>query len=444
MATDDGWKDDNEIPLDIHILFIEGYCQAPWMETSFVNCPPVIGDTRPFSCHSTFRVWCTDPSELGTNEVQPDAFGVKRAQDEIRSGKYHAIVVMDYSNMEERNEFESAFGNLLQEFVAAGGVVAFTSSEGLPVTTTQKYFDTDWTVSNYYRTTWFPCLMDNERNVNYSFGNGNLSRRIIKEFSCKGMSLRVPKHERCFGVTENSTTQSMVPHMSGRDVSKESEDDNYDVIIAMHDYGKGVIAYFGDVNAEHETIWLVAAFVESRSPKLPIDCFSRIDDQAFSEILQLKEEGNASFKNGSLDEAMTSYDAALDKFGKKLGTNGPQRDCYVALLSNASLIQYKKGNYRRSEEYATKVLDIEWGHEKCSYRRAMARFKISQGSEGGDLILLRKAKRDVLNAGRTPPSTLQATQKLLQQIGNEIKRLETKERRQFSTGFQSALSGKLG
>lgn len=113
-------------------------------------------------------------------------------------------------------------------------------------------------------------MKDNEKNINYSFGNGNLSRRIIKEFSCKGTTLRVPKHERCFGVTENSKTQSMVPFMSGKDVSKESEDDNYDVIIAMHDYGKGVIAYFGDVNAEHQTIHLVDAFVTSRSPTLPI------------------------------------------------------------------------------------------------------------------------------------------------------------------------------
>ena len=85
--------------------------------------------------------------------------------------------------------------------------------------------------------------------------------------------------------------------------------------------------------------------------------------KVFSEILQLKEEGNVSFKDGSFDEAMTSYQVALDKFGTKLGSNGPQRDCYVALLSNASLFQYKLGHYRRSEEYATKALDIEWGHE---------------------------------------------------------------------------------
>ena len=55
---------------------------------------------------------------------------------------------MDYSNIEEREEFESAFGTLLQDFVAAGGVVAFPSSEGMLVSTTKKYFDTDWEMSD--------------------------------------------------------------------------------------------------------------------------------------------------------------------------------------------------------------------------------------------------------------------------------------------------------
>lgn len=443
MASDDGWRDDHDMAPDLHILFVEGYCQSPWMETSFVNCPPQVigGDTtRPFSCHSTFRVWCTDPSSLGENEIQPDAFGVQRCQDEIKSGKYHAIVVVDYSNNEELEVFENDFGDLLREFVNAGGAVAFPSSEGMLISTLKKYFDVQWEMSNYYRTNWTPCLKDNERNINYSFGNGNLSRRVIKEYSAKGVSLRVPKHERCFGVTEDSPrTQSLVPFMNDKDLSTESEDGNYDVNVAMHDYGKGSIAYFGDVNAEHETIWLVAAFVESRSPKLPIDCFSSVDASTFADITQLKEEGNKSFKGGNLHEALATYQSALDKFGRKLGTNGSQRDCYIALLSNISLINYKKEDYLQSETCATKVLDIELGHEKCSYRRAMARFKISLTTPGGDLTFLRKAKKDVLNAGKTPPSTLKATQKLMFQINAEIKRLEKKERKQFSAGFENAL-----
>ena len=59
--------------------------------------------------------------------------------------------------------------------------------------------------------------------------------------------------------------------MAGRDKSKQEGEDDYDVVFAVHDFGKGVIAYFGDVNAEDQTIALVAAFVESRAPNLPIE-----------------------------------------------------------------------------------------------------------------------------------------------------------------------------
>jgi hypothetical protein len=429
-SSQDGWKDMYDMPENIRILFIEGYCHVPWMETSYVRCPPLDGtDVRPFRSKEVFRVWCTDPSYLDESNVSPDAFGVKRAQDEIKSGRYHAIVL--------------AFGDMMKDFVSAGGVVAFPSSEALPVYTLQKYFGVEWKAANYYRTTWSPCLEDNEKNINYSFGNGNLSRRVIKDYSAKGTTLRVPKHERCFGVSRKSRTQSLVPHMSGRDVSEKDEDGNYDVVVAMHEHGKGAIVYLGDVNAEEQTIWLTAAFIESRAPKLPIDCFSRIEDDTFTEITRLKKEGGELFNKGDLDGAMKSYESAMKLYGSKLGTNGQQRDCYMALLSNASLVAYKKGDYRLSETFATNVLEMEWGHEKCSYRRAMARLKICQSTPGGNLALLRQAEDDAYNAGSTPPGVFKAKQKLVSQIEAEIKRLKKKNQADFSSGFGKALSGKL-
>ena len=44
---------------------------------------------------------------------------------------------------------------------------------------------------------------------------------------------------------------------------------------------------------------------ESRSPALPIDCFSSIDESTFGEINRLKEEGSESFKAGDLDQALS-------------------------------------------------------------------------------------------------------------------------------------------
>eukprot|EP00956_Cyclotella_meneghiniana_P008832 scaffold12103_cov21-Cyclotella_meneghiniana.AAC.1 len=67
-------------------------------------------------------------------------------------------------------------------------------------------------------------------------------------------------------------------------------------------------------------------------------------------------------------------------YSMQLGANGEQRICYIALLSNMSLIHYKVDAYILSEECASRALDMECGHEKCSYRRAIARLKISQST----------------------------------------------------------------
>jgi len=438
---DEGWKDLGDLPDDLSVLFIEGYCQVSWMEDKFITCPPK-GGIRPFSpsyCKS-FRVWCSDPSYFNERSPHlPDAYGIKRCQHEIKSGKYHAIVVVDYSNREVQKEFEKDLGDLIRRFATAGGVVAFPSSEGNCVTSLAKLFDVQWKVASYYRTNWAPCLEDNEKNINYSFGNGNLSRRIITEYSAKGVSLNdVPPHERCFGVSENSETQSMSMMMTGQTVARKPGDDNYDVVVAMHQYGKGVIAYFGDVNAEDHTMWLVSAFVESRSPKLPVDCFSSLDEVIFSEAMLFKEQGNTFFKEGNLQQAISSYEAALAKYEAKIGSNGSQKDGHIAILSNLSLVFFKLEEFHKSEDTATKALDLEWGHNKSSYRRAMARLKISQNTSSGDISRLRKAKEDVLNAD---PGN--AARNLLLRIEAEIQKLGSKERKKFSVGFETALAGKF-
>ena len=180
--------------------------------------------------------------------------------------------------------------------------------------------------------------------------------------------------------------------MAGLDKAKTSSDENYDVIVAVHEYGKGSVAYFGDCNAEDQTIWLVAAFLESRSPKLPIDCFSHIDEDIFVEISRLKDIANKSFKERDLDGALATYLLALEKFGTKLGSNGPQRDCYLALLSNVSLNYYKKEDYLQSEVFASKVLDIEWGHEKMLLPKGTGQAQNKSNNTGGELGTSSKCK----------------------------------------------------
>jgi len=101
-----------------------------------------------------------------------------------------------------------------------------------------------------------------------------------------------------------------------------------------------------------------------------------------------------------------------------------------------SLVYLKKKLYYEAELTAGKGLDAEWGHNKCSYRRAMARLQISLITKGGDLDRIRGAKKDVINSD---PGD--ATRKLLLRIEKEEKRLGQRERQHFSSGFASAISG---
>eukprot|EP00537_Pseudo-nitzschia_pungens_P017150 CAMPEP_0172405678 /NCGR_PEP_ID=MMETSP1061-20121228/67790_1 /TAXON_ID=37318 /ORGANISM="Pseudo-nitzschia pungens, Strain cf. pungens" /LENGTH=438 /DNA_ID=CAMNT_0013140965 /DNA_START=195 /DNA_END=1511 /DNA_ORIENTATION=- len=437
---DDNRRDTGEMPDEISVLFIEGYgiC-GPWFANKFWTCGHIMGQ-QPFGSTKNYRVWCTDPSDLNVDngDILPDDFGVEACITEIESGKYHAIVVVDYSDATE--DFDNSLGSHLQKFVQAGGVVAFPSSESL-LLPSLKMFGVEWVRSAYYRTNWSPCE-ENMDKIHHSLGNGSLSRRVLQPYSAKGNTFRsVPVHERCFGVGSDSRTQSLVPMMNGRDVSRGSDgnQNDYDIIVAMHDYGKGAIAYFGDVNAEEATIWLVASFVESRSPKHPIDVFSGLSASQFASVKQLKEQGNQEFGDANMVLAKGRYRAALDLLGSRLGLNGAERDMYVTLCSNLALVHLKTKDYHDAERIAGRGLDAEWGHGKCSYRRAMARLHISLDTQGGDLSRLKGASKDILNSD---PGD--ATWKLLLRIKKEIKRLEEKELREFSSEFASAMSGAFG
>lgn len=429
----------------IRFLYIEGYCQVSWMEGKFASACRI--NRGGFE---TFRVWVTDPSDLAPGQgPPPDAYGMSRCIQEIESGSYHGIVVVDYSNSAEFIEFEAQLGSHLQRFVRAGGVVAFPSSEGQLVSTFGKLFDTKWRISNYYRTSWGPCS-ENELNVNYSFGNGNYARRIIQPYSAKGVSLRnVPPNERCFGVTSESRTQSLVPIMNGQDVSKpddptsaavEELDPDYDIVVAMHDYGKGCVAYFGDVNCETTTVQLVEAFLMSRCPQQSIDCFAGLDPDTFAEVIKLKGKGNDAFKQGKLSTAINYYTAGIETYGSSKGSHGSQRDTMVTLYANLALVHFRAKSWTKSEAFATKALELDDFHSKALYRRAAARYEISLSSQYGDLTRLKAAISDVSKVPFENPTTLKEVQKLLAKLEHERNRLIRQQPDTFRDNFAGILS----
>lgn len=465
---------DNDMIL-LHVLFLEGYCQVSWMQNELVQSP-CFRDDNVFVIK---RVWVTDPSFLRNSNQEedwrPDFYGTKRALEEITSGRYHAIVVVDYSNTADYDEFQDIFGAILQQFVQKGGVVAFPSSESSLVSTLQTLFGVTWQRSNYFRTTWGPCP-ENEPWIRYSFGNGPLGQAILDPYSVKANTLRhVPVQERCFGVTTESRAQSLVPAMAAQDISRPrydpdsvtavaaSHDDNgedyyydglleqdYDIIVAMHKYGQGCLAYFGDVNCEIKTCQLVAAFLLSRCPPHPIECTtrSRLDEQSFDRVQQLKALGNECFQNENINGALQYYTSALAIYQTCLGARGEQRDVLIALHSNMSLVYYKKKMLREAEASATKAIALDESHVKSLYRRGLVRYEMSlhrQEDESSaspsmdNLQRLYKSKRDLMNIPSPQDTrTRKDVRTLLAKIEKEMKSSEREQQNAFPMyGFTS-------
>ena len=114
-VPEDGWRPRDTMPdQDVRILFLEGFGQAVWMETTIAQNFTTGGV-------QSFRVWVSDPSWLDGGSCSPDVYGMERANQEIESGLYHAIVVVDYSNPQMFQQFEEQLAPRIQKFVEKGG-----------------------------------------------------------------------------------------------------------------------------------------------------------------------------------------------------------------------------------------------------------------------------------------------------------------------------------
>ena len=95
--------------------FIESYNNASWMEEKFAKGDGKIGDITPLGGASTYHVWCTNAEDCDSSPP-PDAYDVERCIKEIESGKYHAIVFVDFSNNAEMENFERDLGSHIVPF----------------------------------------------------------------------------------------------------------------------------------------------------------------------------------------------------------------------------------------------------------------------------------------------------------------------------------------
>lgn len=188
----------------------------------------------------------------------------EKAVATLRSGAHKSCIVCDLSDEEFMKVFNRRIGPALKDFARNGGNVSFPTSEGLMLLddVLKVLFNVPWKTGGYYRTTWgslpqcaatvdrvFPGMLPRASKMKYS----------AKACSCKNVSVE----DRMFGVTTESTHQSLSMLLSGNGGNVEGADgpsESTDVAVASRSYGSGRITFFGDVNCEAETCALIAAF----------------------------------------------------------------------------------------------------------------------------------------------------------------------------------------
>ena len=244
----------------------------------------------------------------------------------ISSGRFHAIILSDLSEVSRAiPAVERELGSTLQRFAEGGGAIAVTTCDSaMTLPMLQRLFGVTWTSGGYYRTTWGPCLEN--ATVAATFP-GALA---TSSFSAKAHAVRnVPKHERLFGTTPDSCSQSLVPSMAGREVCKRADADSvtgtpedYDVVVARHTYGVGALALFCDINMEPATVQLCLGFCRLASPLLPADGAARLEPDECARAAERKAEGNAAFGARDFAAAAAAYDEVLSVYGERGGAAG--------------------------------------------------------------------------------------------------------------------------
>jgi len=171
--------------------------------------------------------------EIDATSENGDVEDVKR---HILSGKYPVILVCDLS--ENVQWFTSKFRSCLRSFVHAGGIVAFPTCEGvhLCIYALRPIFGLQWDRGDYRRSD----IIKSATPLTSQWCPKAPSRMNVKGVSLKNVSAS----ERLYSPV-NST----------------------EAACAIAQYGRGFIAYFGDVNQEDETIQLIFEVLQSARRK---------------------------------------------------------------------------------------------------------------------------------------------------------------------------------
>tara|TARA_B100000780_G_C21085209_1_gene437150 strand:- start:252 stop:1454 length:1203 start_codon:yes stop_codon:yes gene_type:complete len=191
-----------------------------------------------------------------------DEAQARACQEAIMSGKYHAIVVCDLCLRDLLEEpecyFERLLGSRLQAFARAGGQVAFPTSDGLLLANMKmlnRMFDVTWAACAYSAESWGPLPA-----LATSVFAAPATAPV--EYTKASTLCGVPPEERICGAVQGELTIG-----EGGDFEMHEDFEAWSLrqgaSAAVHVYGSGSIAYFGDTNCSMHNPPVVAAYCRS-------------------------------------------------------------------------------------------------------------------------------------------------------------------------------------
>lgn len=335
--------------------------------------------------------------------------------------RHRAVILADIVTNHE--VIVEQLGPALKSYVADGGRLALLGCEGVLMGPILQLFDLPWRSDAYYRTTW-GTRESNHRMLNevyFPATIGTLHKDTPpskKRFSAKSCSLQgVREEHRCYGVTKDSEHESLSMLLQGHlsaapmDSSsvmfpEEGPSEESDVSVAVCQYGKGFIAYFGDVNCEVPTIEQCMSFCIGPGVLASTQDILLLSEKA-SKMKTRRANGGKCFSDGKLDEALNLYEAALSEVPPPW--HGMILHEAVLLISNKAECHLRLGNNVAAVAEATRALELDPAHVKSRFRRARA--CINVGSE----TCLQKAKHDIASL-----ETLENSKQIVAMLKGEL------------------------
>jgi tetratricopeptide (TPR) repeat protein len=157
-------------------------------------------------------------------------------------------------------------------------------------------------------------------------------------------------------------------------------------------------------------------------------------DDALALAASMKDSGNTCFKGGMVDDALSSYEAAIDALMALTETEQGEdkvKPVLVALYGNVCMCRVKKEQWNESIEAADQVIKRDENNVKALYRRGLAKMKSG---------ILEGAQRDFNNALKVEPHNA-AAKKELAVCDRTIRELEKKEAAKMKAAYAGNMFG---